>query len=423
MKSSFAAGVTLTAAPLLHAGTPRKYRTALVGSGWWGRNIARVAMESGECATVALSDVDENQLNGAVEEAEKLSGSKPKRYKDYRELLEREKPEVVIVATPDHWHPLITIAAVRAGAHVYVEKPIGHTIHEGRAMVRAARETDRVVQVGMHRRVSPHNVSGMQFLKSGKVGRIGMVRAFVHYGGGAGRPEPDVEPPKGLDWDLWCGPAPLRPFNPSIHPKGFRMFLDYANGQLGDWGVHWMDQILWWTDEKYPKSVSSTGDRHIRRDKTDAPDTQVVNFEFENFTAAWEHRQYAANEAEKHNIGCYFYGTEGTFHMGWLDGWTFYPADKSKPPVHEGPKLDEPDQQNIRGLWDDLITSIQQKRTPVCDIEVGHRSTNMALLGVLAMKLGRGVRWDGAKEQILDDPEANKHLRREYRAPWKYPAA
>ena len=421
MKSSFAAGVTLTAAPLLHAETPRKYRTALVGSGWWGRNIARVAMESGECATVALSDVDENQLNGAVEEAEKLSGSKPKRYKDYRELLEREKPEVVIVATPDHWHPLITIAAVRAGAHVYVEKPIGHTIHEGRAMVRAARETDRVVQVGMHRRVSPHNVSGMQFLKSGKVGRIGMVRAFVHYGGGAGRPEPDVEPPKGLDWDLWCGPAPLRPFNPSIHPKGFRMFLDYANGQLGDWGVHWMDQILWWTDEKYPKSVSSTGDRHIRRDKTDAPDTQVVNFEFENFTAAWEHRQYAANEAEKHNIGCYFYGTQGTFHMGWQDGWTFYPTRRGEPVVHENPKLNAPDDQNIKELWADFLQAIKTNKRPVCDIEVGHRSTNMALLGMLSLKLGRSVRWDGERDAIIGDGEANKLLKRPYRAPWKYP--
>src|SRR6266852_181012 len=280
IKASVAASLAFSAKPIFGA-PPSKYRTALIGSGWWGMNILRTAMEAGESRVVAMCDVDENQLNPAVAEVEKLSSDRPKKYKDYRELLEREKPEIAIVATPDHWHPLITIAAVKAGAHVYVEKPISHTINEGRAMVKAAREHGRVVQVGLHRRLSPHNQSGMAFLRSGKAGKIGMVRAFVHYGGGPGAPTPDSEPPAGLDWNMWCGPAPLRHFNKSIHPRGFRQFLDYANGQLGDWGVHWMDQILWWTEEKYPKTVYSTGDRPIKRDNTDAPDTQVVSFEFE----------------------------------------------------------------------------------------------------------------------------------------------
>ncbi len=414
--------MTFSAMPLLGAqGVARKYKTALIGSGWWGMNILRCAIEAGESKVVALCDVDQNLLDPAAAEVERLTGDRPKRYRDYRELLSAEKPEIVIVATPDHWHPLITIAAVKAGAHVYVEKPIGHTIREGRAMVKAARETGRIVQVGTHRRVSPHNVSGMAFLRSGKVGRIGMVRAFVHYGGGPGRPTPDTEPPKGLDWDMWCGPAPLRPYNTRIHPRGFRQFLDYANGQLGDWGIHWMDQILWWTEEKYPKRVFSSGGRHILRDNTDAPDTQVATFEFETFTAVWEHRLYAANEAEKHNIGCYFYGTEGTFHMGWQDGWTFYPARRGQPVLHEEPKLNRPDDQNIRELWADFLAGIKTDRLPVCDIEIGHRSTNMALLGMLALKAGRSVQWDGEKEQIVGDPAANRLLSRPYRAPWKYP--
>src|SRR5438874_1012836 len=245
IKTSFVAGMAFSAAPLLGAGSGRKYRTALIGCGWWGRNILRYAMASGEC------------------------------------------------------------------------------------------------------------------LKSGKAGKIGMVRAFVHYGGGPGQPTPDSEPPKGLDWDMWCGPAPLRPFNKNIHPRGFRQYLDYANGQLGDWGIHWLDQILWWAEEKYPKSVYSTGDRPIRRDSTDAPDTQVASFQFESFTAVWEHRLYAANEAEKTSIGCYFYGTEGTFHMGWLDGWTFYPADPKKPAIHQDSHLNQPDDQNIRELWADFLDSIR----------------------------------------------------------------
>jgi predicted dehydrogenase len=421
VSASVAAGLAIGAPAIHGAQKDKKYRTALIGTGWWGMNILREAIKSGACKVVAVCDVDENQLAPAAAEIEKLVGDTPKRFKDFRSLLEETKPEIVIVGTPDHWHPLVMIAAVRSGAHVYVEKPVGHTIHEGRAMVKAAREADRVVQVGTHRRVSPHNMSGMQFLKEGKAGKIGMVRAFVHYPGGPGQPTPDADPPTGLDWDMWCGPAPLRPFNPAIHPKGFRQFLDYANGQLGDWGIHWMDQILWWTEEKYPRRVSSTGGRFIKRDSTDAPDTQTTVFEFESFTATWEHRLYAGNDAEKHNIGCYFYGTEGTFHMGWLDGWTFYPSNQKKKPIHQEPRLNQPDDQNIRELFADFLSAIQTGRRPVCDIEVGHRSTNMSLLGMLALKLGRSIRWDGEKEAVIGDADANKLLRREYRGSWQYP--
>ncbi len=341
-------------------------------------------------------------------------------------MLEREKPEIVIVGTPDHWHALNTIDAVKAGAHVYVEKPVSHTIGEGIAMVNAAREAERVVQVGTHRRVSPHNMSAMEFLRGGKAGQIGMVRSFVLYGGGPGEPTPDSDPPEGLDWDMWCGPGPLRPFNSRIHPRGFRQFLDYANGQLGDWGIHWMDQILWWTEEKWPKSVQSVGARHIRRDNTDAPDTQVVNFEFDSFTAVWEHRYFAGNNAENHNVGCYFYGTGGTFHLGWRDGWTFYPVNPKAPTQHEEPQLHEPDAQNIPELWADFLKCIKTGERPVCDIEIGHRSTVMSLLGMMSMKLGRSVQWDGDRQRCVDatgalDAEANALLTREYRAPWKHP--
>jgi len=430
LKTSVASGMAVAFPYVLGASRNKKYRTALIGSGWWGMNICRVAIRSGQCKMVAMCDVDQNQLDPAASEVERLSGDKPKKYKDYRELLEREKPEIAIVATADHWHPLITIAAVKAGAHVHVEKPICHTIMEGRAMVNAARAAGRVVQVGTHRRVSPHNVSGMKFLKEGRAGKIGMVRAFVHYGGGPEAPKPNEEPRKGLDWNMWCGPGPLRPFNTKIHPKGFRGFLDYANGTLGDWGIHWMDQILWWTEEKYPRRVFSTGGRAIKgppvntaqAQTTDAPDHQVASFEFEGFTAVWEHRQFAANNADKgENVGCYFYGTKGIFHMGWLDGWRFYPVGREQKVIHEEPKLHEPDQQNIPELWADLLSCIKTGRRPVCDIEIGHRSTNMSLLGMLSLKIGRSIEWDGEKEVIIGDREANRLLRRKYRKPWVYP--
>jgi predicted dehydrogenase len=421
LATSAAAGVAL-AAPAVHgAEKHKKYRTALVGSGWWGMNILRTAIEAGRSDVVALCDVDRGHLDKAAEGVGKLTGKAPRKYNDFRDLLDKEKPEIVIVGTPDHWHPLVTIAACNAGAHVYVEKPVGHTVKEGRAMVNAARANDRVVQVGTHRRVSPHNMWGMKFLREGKLGKIGMVRAFVHSGGGPGSPTPDEEPPEGLDWNMWCGPAPLRPYNRAIHPRGFRQFLDYANGTLGDWGIHWMDQILWWTEEKAPLVVSSAGGRYIRADSSDSPDTQAVNFQFDGFTAVWEHRRYAGNDAEKHPLGVYFYGTGGTLHIGWRDGTTFYPRGKGDKPINEPPQLHQPDLQNIPELWADFLSCIQRGKRPVCDIEIGHRSTNMSLLGMLSLKLGRSLQWDGDQEVVVGDPEATSMLRREYRKPWEYP--
>ena len=421
----------------------KKYRTALIGCGWWGNNILREAMASGACQIVALCDVDRRQLEPTAERVTQGTGDQPKQYQDYRELLDKEKPEIVIVATPDHWHPLQTIAALKAGAHVYVEKPIGHTIQEGRAMVHTARETGKVCQVGTHRRISPHNVSGREFIRSGKLGKLGMVRCFVHYGGdGPEKPLPTVEVPPELDWENWCGPAPLRPYNGgdprkqdqawrgALHPRGFRNYLDYANGTLGDWGIHWLDQVLWVTDEKYPKKVFSTGGRPIKgapvlteaMQTSDAPDHQVAEYAFENFTMAWEHRQFAGNNAEKgENVGAYFYGTKGTFHMGWEKGWTFYPADSKAPIQHEEPQLNQPDSQNIKELFADFLNAIRTGTKPVSDIGEIHLSTNLALLGMLSYKLGRSVEWDGEKEQCVGDEDANKLLRREYRKGWEYP--
>jgi len=439
LQTSAAATLAYSVLPLFGApAASSKYRTALIGCGWWGNNILGEAMASGACQIVGLCDVDQRFLNRTVERVRQETGDEAHPYGDYREMLEREKPEICIVGTPDHWHALQTIDAVRAGAHVYVEKPISHTILEGRAMVQAARSAGKTVQAGTHRRVSPHNISGREFIRSGKLGKLGMVRAFVHYGGGPEQPRKNTEPPRDLNWDLWCGPAPLRPFNGDpdnpwsggIHPRGFRNYLDYANGTLGDWGIHWMDQVLWITGEKWPRRVASFGGRPIKgppvctaaEQTTDAPDHQVAVFEFEGFTLTWEHRQFAGNNAEKgESVGCYFYGTEGTLHMGWHQGWTFYPADARKPVIHEPPQLHKPDEQNIKELWADLLQSIRSGARPVCDIEEVHRSTNVSLLGMLSLKLGRSLVWDGERTQVVGDPEANRLLRRDYRKGWEYP--
>ncbi len=421
-----AASATFAAPIILGAEKAKKYRTALIGSGWWGKTITEMALQSGTVDMIAVCDVDQSMVDSAVALIEEKASSTPKKYKDYRELLEKEKPEICIVATPDHWHPLICIACCDAGAHVYVEKPVGHTILEGRAMVNAARRNDRIVQVGTHRRVTPHGISAYKFLTSGGAGKIGMVRAFVSGAAGAGQPDeiiPDQQPPEGLNWDMWCGPAPYRPYNPALHPLKWRQFLDYANGQLGDW-VHWTDQIMWVIgDDRHPTTVSAVGGIYNRDPKAlaDAPDTLDVHWEFDDLIATWEHRQYAGNNNEKARIGCYFYGTKGVCHVGWGDGWTFYPLDEKEKQIHEDAKLHRPGGQNVPELWANFIDAIEKKHRPVCDIEIGHHSTTMSLLGMLSYKLGRSIEWDGQKELCPGDDEANKLLKRQYRKPWLYP--
>jgi len=232
-----------------------------------------------------------------------------------------------------------------------------------------------------------------------------------------------------MNWDLYCGPSPLRPFCRKIHPGGWRQFLDFGNGQLGDWGVHWLDQVLMWTDEKAPKRIFSTGGRQIKgapilsekEQTTDAPDHQVAVYEFESFTCTWEHRQFGDNQAEKHQIGAYFYGTKGTLHIGWRDGWTFHPSNGKDKSLHEDAQLQEPDGHNLKLLWADFLESLDGSRAPIASIDRAHRSSVLPLLGMISLKTGRSIAWDGAKEEITGDAEASALLRRPYRGPWVYP--
>jgi predicted dehydrogenase len=421
-QSAFAGSALALSHPFISRMPQSKYRTALIGSGWWGMNILREAVRSGEVAVVALCDVDENQIRKTAEELGKLCTDRPKTYKDFRECLQKEKLDIVINATPDHWHALIAIEAMKAGAHLFLEKPISHTVKEGTAIERVARDTQRVCIVDFHRRYSPHNLSGMDFLKSGKAGKIKEVRAFVNYRWGAGKLNETVAIPQGLDWDFYCGPAPVLPYSPTIHPRGWRQYMGFANGQLGDWGPHWFDQILWWTEEVMPRKIYSVITDATRGTSQDAPESQVVVYEFEDFVCTWEHS--VLNSRSQYNgesVGVFFHGTEGTFHMAWQKGWTFYPADRKKEIIQQAAALDEPDQQNIRLVWADFLNAIKTGKRPIADIEHGRHATNMALLGTLASKLGRGIEWDYKADKILNDKAANKLLSRQYRGTWQYP--
>ncbi|RYU96650.1 Gfo/Idh/MocA family protein [Emticicia agri] len=423
IRTSALATGALVSRPFITYATQAKYKTALIGAGWWGTNIVREAIKSGECQIVAVCDVDDRQIKQCLGEIGKLTNDQPKIYKNYQELLQKEKPEIVINATPDHWHALIAIDAMKAGAHVYLEKPIGHTINEGKAIVKTARDTQRICITGFHRRYSPHNVSGQEFLKSGKVGKIKEVRAFVTYNFGQGKRVEDEPTPAEIDWNMWCGPGPLVPYNRTIHPRNWRNHVEFANGMVGDWGPHWFDQILWWTDEVAPKKVYSMASTKFNTNNNNAPESQVVAYEFEDFTCTWEHSTLNGRPTSKtEEVGVYFHGTEGTFHMGWTKGWTFFPRDQKKEIIHQDPVLNQPDLQNIDLVFADLLKSIKSKQLPFADILKGHRATNMSLLGMAALKAGKSLEWDREKEVFLDST-ANKYLSRQYRKGWVYPKA
>jgi len=399
----------------------KKYRTVLIGAGWWGNNILGEAMASGSCEIIGICDVDEQFVETTAERVEKSMGNRPKKYIDYRELLQDLKPDIAIIATPEHWHALQTIEALKSGCHVYVEKPIAHTINEGKAIVAAQKKYGKVIQAGLHRRTSPHCIKGQEMLHSGVVGEIKMVKACVYSPTADMIVQPLPEPPQYLHWELYLGPASYQPYESTVHPRGFRKYLNMTNGTIGDWGVHWMDQILWWSEEKFPKKIYSTGGMVNPDCGYDAPDFQTATFEFDNFIVEWEHRRLGGNRSEKSPVGTYFYGTKGILFIGFFDGTIFYPNDKNESPIHIEPGMHDPDGQNIRELWQDFLEAIEGEKSPVAGIESSHRATTMSLLAMISYRIGRQILWDGEKETILNDPEALSLMQRTYREPWVYP--
>jgi predicted dehydrogenase len=391
-------------------------------------------MDVGQVEVSALCDGNKMHVKEAADEVAKRGKARPQTYTDFRDMLKPKNLDIVIVGTPDHWHPLAAIAAMKAGADVYVEKPISHTFLEGVAMVQTARKLKRVVQVNTQRRSTPHVISAREFVKEGKLGPIGQVRAYCYYHMRNNNPPPDQDPPKDLDYNLWCGPAPKIPYNALLADRGWRNFNEYSNGILGDMGIHMLDVMRWVMGVRSPKRISSNGGIYVgKKNKVNITDSQTVTYDYGDFTAIWEHRTWGRPEDPKLMWGINFYGEKGTLQLTLFD-WNFLPQPYSREkPIHVKAKL-APDidvkkyeATNIypagRAHMKNFLACVASRERPVADIEEGHLSTSLCELGNLSQKLGRSLTWDAKKEQVVNDDEANKHLRREYREPWVYPTA
>lgn len=415
-------------------------RVGLIGPGWYGKTDLFRLIQVAPVEVVSLCDVDKQMLARAAEltATRQASGRKPRTYTDYREMLARKDLDIVLIATPDHWHALAMMAAVEAGADVYVQKPISVDIREGQAMLAAARRHKRVVQVGIQRRSTPHIIEARdRFIREGKLGAIGLVEMCCYYHMRSPANPPDTAPPAYLDYDMWTGPAPMRPYNRLVHPRGWRGFMEYSNGIVGDMGIHMFDMVRWMLGLGWPKRVSSEGGILVdKRAKANISDTQTATFDYDNLKIVWQHRTWggAPDPDPNYAWSSTFYGDKGTLkvsvfsydfvpeggkgavHRDVTYEFEQYPIDKTEPDLerHVAPA--------IRYHMKDFLAAIDARSKPVADIEEGYISTASCILANMSMKLGRTLAWDAEKQVIAGDDEANRLLARPYRGPWVHPA-
>jgi predicted dehydrogenase len=437
--SSSAAGLALSAAGYAVPYADQKpRRVGLIGCGWYGKCDLFRLIQVAPVEVVSLCDPDRRMLEDAAEQVASRQQSKkrPRVYKDYREMLKEKDLDIAIIVTPDHWHALPMIAAVQAGADVYVQKPISVDIVEGQAMLAAARKYNRVVQVGTQRRSTPHLAEARdQIIRTGKLGKVGVIEIYCYYHMRARNNPPDTAPPDHLDYEMWTGPAPMRPFNELVHPRRWRAFMEYGNGIVGDMCIHMLDMVRWMMDLGWPKRVSSTGGILVQKDsKANISDTQSATFDYGDLQIVWQHRTYGHPPDPDYPWGATFYGDKGTLRTS-VFRWDYAPMEKGGQTIRKDVTYEleqypedktEKDLERhvapaIRYHMKDFLAAIDARSKPVAEIEQGHISTASCILANLSMQLGRSLTWDPTKHQVVGDADANRLLRRSYRKPWMHP--
>jgi predicted dehydrogenase len=414
-------------------------RVGLIGCGWYGKIDLFRLIQVAPVNVVSLCDVDRRMLSAAADMVATRQASKkrPQIYANYRKMLAEKDLDIVLIGTPDHWHALPMIAAVEAGADIYVQKPISIDVVEGQAMLAAARKHGRVVQVGTQRRSTPHLIEARdQIIREGKLGRVGLVEIYCYYHMRAVNNPPDTRPPEYLDYEMWTGPAPKRPYNSIVHPRGWRAFMEYSNGIVGDMCIHMFDAVRWLLDLGWPKRVTSNGGILISKgSKANISDTQTATFDYGDLDIVWQHRTWGPPPDPQYPWGMTIYGDKGTLKASVMS-YDFIPNGPGKA-IHRDVTYEREQYPEdvterdieihvapaVRRHMQDLLAAIASRGRPVADIEQGYISTASCILANLSMKLGRSLAWDVEQGCVRGDEEANRLLCRPYRAPWVHPLA
>ena len=416
-------------------GANDRVRVGYIGLGNRGDQVQDAFLEYGDQETVAICDLRNDYLDWA-EAKEKKRGLSPKRFLDYRKLLEVKDMDAVVIATPDHWHAIQFIAACRAGFDVYVEKPLSQTIKEGRRMVVVARETKRVTQVGIQRRSTPFLQEGAELVREGGIGHVVIGRGY-HYRNeaphGIGNP-PNLPPPSRREWDQWLGPAPAQPYNRNKSYYNFRWFYDFSGGQLTNFGVHYLDLMRWHVGLEWPVSVTAIGGKYVVEDNREIPDTLEVLWEYAgghilNFS------QCDGNKApgNARNSEVMLRGTKGTMYID-MGYWEVVPEEVNDRPRFPRTPIDRAAERANRGETAPVIKAqrregkvtnehhvrnfldcVKSRAKCNCDILDGHISTSTTILGKIALLTKSHLQWDAVNERFTNNEEANKMLHYEYR--------
>jgi predicted dehydrogenase len=436
---STAATVALSTIPayVAHAQDQKTYRVGLIGSGWYGKSDLFRLIQVAPVEVVSIADPDQKMREGAAKTTaeRQKSGKTPRTYNDYRDLLKEKDLDIVLVGSPDHWHALHCIAAVEAGAHVYCQKPISVDVLEGEAMIATARRRNKVVQIGTQRKSTPHLIEAKKkFVDSGMLGKIGHVDVCCYIPMRANGNPPTQPVPEFLDYEMWTGPAPLRPYDGLPHKRWWRTFMEFGNGITGDMCVHMLDTARWMLNLGWPKRISSAGGIYVQKGgKSNISDTQVATYEYPEYNVVWQHRTWGTSPDPKYPWALFIYGDKGTLKASTMM-YDFIPQGRGEAihgdVVYEKEKypedVKEPDIElnaapATRLHMKDFINAIQNQTKPIADIQEGHISTASCILANLSMKLGRPLVYDQAKRQVTGDEEATRLLKRPYRDPWKHP--
>ncbi len=414
-------------------------QVALIGAGWYGKSDLFRLIQVADVEVVGLCDPDKNMLKAAGDmvATRQKSGKVPALYEDYKELLAKEKPEFVLIGSPDHWHALQCIDALKAGAHVYVQKPISVDVIEGEAMVAAARKYNKKVQVGTQRKSTPHLIDAKeQIIDTGKLGKISHVEVCCYFHMRANG-NPPVEPvPDFFNYEVWTGPAPLRPYDGIPHKRWWRTFTEYGNGITGDMCVHMLDTVRWMLKLGWPTQITSTGGIYVQKEgKSNISDTQSAIFEYPELNVVWQHRTWGNPDDPEYPWAFKIFGEKGMLAGSTMKA-DYIPLNKDEKPIHfeclfEREKypedVSEPDIElnaapATRFHMKNWLNAIETNTLPVADIEEGHISTAACILANISMDLGgRVLKYDPKTRTILNDPEATALLRRPYRAPYVHP--
>ncbi len=418
------AGVGLSGAASRVLGANDRLQVGVIGAGRQGRGDMEEFARQPDVDIVAICDVYQPNLDRAA-----ASESKAQTYHDFRQVLDRKDIDAVIVGAPDHWHPLVAVMACQAGKDVYVEKPVCVVIEEGKRMVEAARKYKRVVQAGTQQRSGLHFQKAVQLVQDGFIGKVSFVRTWNYgneYPEGIGNPA-DSDPPSTLNWDMWLGPAPKVPFNTNrfgVAPhrwSTFRYFWDYAGGMMTDWGVHLLDIVQWAMKVEGPQTITASGGKWYLTDNRQTPDTLQVTYEYPGFVCVYENRTCNANSMYNKGYGIEFHGTEATLFVD-RSGFEVFPEErehngKSTPqdPAMKMASVNNSHFDHVRNFVD----CVKSRRQPISDIEIGHRSTSVCLLGNVAYRSRQRLGWDAQRQTLTQGgPHAEQLLSRTYRAPW-----